>query len=279
MSDYNDNGDNDNGGEDTLPDGEALAPYEVGYGKPPKDGQFPPGVSGNPYGRPRGSRNKPKVSTEIPLSSLILEEAGRTITAPDGRTLTIEQALIRSVNASALKGGASAQKHSLNLIKAAREEAEKDAEELREASRQFKAWWATYCQKVRREEPHLDISPDPNDVRLDPVTGFVIWDSPWVKEMGRRYSLVREVHGQVLKGLTTADFSCPADNPGHNEWRLENWRREEEYFHRLNERLEREHRKKIPDRVTRGLKEMALNVERRRLFDSIIKFGNRPRPG
>lgn len=31
-------------------------PYEVGYGKPPKEHRFPPGRSGNPRGRKKGSR-------------------------------------------------------------------------------------------------------------------------------------------------------------------------------------------------------------------------------
>jgi hypothetical protein len=31
-------------------------PYPVGYGRPPKGTQFPPRTSGNPKGRPRGSR-------------------------------------------------------------------------------------------------------------------------------------------------------------------------------------------------------------------------------
>lgn len=34
------------------------ASYEVGYGKPPSDKQFKKGQSGNPMGRPKGSRNK-----------------------------------------------------------------------------------------------------------------------------------------------------------------------------------------------------------------------------
>ena len=32
--------------------------HEVGYGKPPKGGQFKPGKSGNPSGRPKGAKNK-----------------------------------------------------------------------------------------------------------------------------------------------------------------------------------------------------------------------------
>ena len=34
------------------------ARYEVGYGKPPEASRFKPGRSGNPKGRPRGSKNK-----------------------------------------------------------------------------------------------------------------------------------------------------------------------------------------------------------------------------
>ena len=36
----------------------SVTNYEVGYAKPPKQHRFKPGQSGNPAGRPRGSRNK-----------------------------------------------------------------------------------------------------------------------------------------------------------------------------------------------------------------------------
>lgn len=37
----------------------------VGYGKPPRDGQFASGHSGNPRGRPKGAKNKTTILREI----------------------------------------------------------------------------------------------------------------------------------------------------------------------------------------------------------------------
>jgi Family of unknown function (DUF5681) len=45
--------------------------YEVGYGKPPKNSQFPKGTSGNPTGRPKKARD---------LGATLLREANSPIT-------------------------------------------------------------------------------------------------------------------------------------------------------------------------------------------------------
>lgn len=58
--------------------------YEIGYKKPPKDGQFKKGQSGNPNGRPRGSKNKKKVFDDI---------LSQEITLANGEVMDIRVAL------------------------------------------------------------------------------------------------------------------------------------------------------------------------------------------
>ena len=55
--------------------------YEVGYGKPPQHSRFRPGRSGNPRGRPKGSKNSVTLLTEALEEKAIIKEAGerRTI--------------------------------------------------------------------------------------------------------------------------------------------------------------------------------------------------------
>lgn len=53
------------GERDDVPGtGNSKAPYEVGYGKPPKATRFKPGQSGNPRGRRKGSRNMKDIARE-----------------------------------------------------------------------------------------------------------------------------------------------------------------------------------------------------------------------
>ena len=67
--------------------------YEVGYGKPPKHSQFQPGQSGNPKGRPRGSKSPFTLLREELQQKVTLREGGRVTTVTK-----LEAVLKRVVN-------------------------------------------------------------------------------------------------------------------------------------------------------------------------------------
>lgn len=51
-------------------------PYDVGYGKPPKEGQFVKGQSGNPYGRPRYKPTASSLVTKALNEQIVIVENG-----------------------------------------------------------------------------------------------------------------------------------------------------------------------------------------------------------
>lgn len=87
----------------------ASKAYEVGYGKPPKSGQFKPGQKANPHGRPKGQPS---------LEQLLLEEAARLVKIKVGDEITHaskERAIIRRLTDLAANGNIAAMRIYVSL--------------------------------------------------------------------------------------------------------------------------------------------------------------------
>jgi hypothetical protein len=72
--------------------------YDVGYGKPPLHTRFKLGQTGNPQGRPKGSKN---------LKTDLLEELAETMRITEGgreRRISKQRALIKAQVARGIKG-------------------------------------------------------------------------------------------------------------------------------------------------------------------------------
>jgi hypothetical protein len=98
-----------------MPD-DRSKPYNVGFGKPPKPTQFRKGLSGNPKGRPKGSRNLETVLEETLEEKVVINENGVR------RTVTKLEAAVKQLVNKAASGDLSAVRQLLARASSAEEE-------------------------------------------------------------------------------------------------------------------------------------------------------------
>jgi len=166
--------------------------YEVGYGKPPKSGQFKPGQSGNSKGRPKKPKNKVPTIKGVDIlaqrtNQIVLEEAYREVSvrSEDGKIekMPVFQAVLRSMGLNGIKGNRMAGGHFVGIAQNVEDaQREQKAEVVKEAVE-----YKVTCEKEDREaaensRPAPLHFPHPDDMVIDAATGLVSVVGPLTKE-------------------------------------------------------------------------------------------------
>ncbi len=100
-----------NGQADSQRDKKRSGDYDVGYKKPPQENRFKKGQSGNPKGRPKGSKNLKTILKEVINEKVPVREDGKT------RKITKLEAIIKQVVNKASTGDPRATKQLMEFIR------------------------------------------------------------------------------------------------------------------------------------------------------------------
>jgi hypothetical protein len=90
--------------------------YDVGYRKPPKATQFKKGQSGNPKGRPKGSKNFGTQVASTFARKISVHEKGRE------RRITMAEAILLKLSARAIAGDMAAVRAAIALLQISQDE-------------------------------------------------------------------------------------------------------------------------------------------------------------
>lgn len=138
-----------------MPDwnGPKSSDYVVGYGRPPQATQFTAGKSGNPKGRPKGSRSVGGVLQDIICRRIAVTENGKT------RRIPMFEVMLRRLANDAMRSDPRAMKLLLSLIDRYADSPE-TALRLGDVLAEDRAILAQYLEKPASFVPDPTLKPD-----------------------------------------------------------------------------------------------------------------------
>ena len=121
--------------------------YEVGYGKPPHHTRFKKGQSGNPRGRPKGSKNLPTLLSEALNEPVVVAENGRR------RKITMRQAIIKQLVKRSATADLRAMKILLDMVRDLEGQTEPASPEIAEFSEADEKVLAQLRSRFSKDKP------------------------------------------------------------------------------------------------------------------------------
>ena len=184
--------------------------HQVGYGRPPVAAQFVQGQSGNPAGRPLGSKNKPVQLGAYELRNIILSEANRKIEIREGNevvTVPMVQAVVRKIAIDALKGQPRAQETYMKYTT----QAEREEIAFMERNLEMNCAYKSSCEqelhrRARAGITHLpDPLPHPDDMFINFQAGEVEYHGPMTLKEEEEWENYRKTLIKLQEGLPSLE--------------------------------------------------------------------------